>query len=134
VKLQPLTEAEMDRVSGLLERFGNKRSMNLEQLDGFFAALISGPQVVPPSDYLPVIFGDEMVLWDSVNAQPMLQDFPSLIMRHWNAIADALHSGEVFLPLLLQDENGITRANDWAIGFLRGMEFSQRGMGFSLSR
>jgi hypothetical protein len=34
VKLQPLTEAEMDRVSALLERFGNKRSMNLEQLDG----------------------------------------------------------------------------------------------------
>jgi uncharacterized protein len=123
VKLQPLTEAEMDRVSALLERFGTKRSMNLEQLDGFFAALISGPQVVPPSDYLPVIFGDEMVLRDTVNAQPMLQDFLSLIMRHWNAIADTLHSGEVFLPLLLQDENGITQANDWATGFLRGMEF-----------
>jgi uncharacterized protein len=44
-------------------------------------------------------------------------------MRHWNVIADTLHSGEVFLPLLLQDENGITPANDWAIGFLRGMEF-----------
>jgi uncharacterized protein len=77
----------------------------------------------PPSDYLPVIFGDEMVLRDTVNAQPMLQDFLSLIMRHWNAIADTLHSGEVFLPLLLQDENGITQANDWATGFLRGMEF-----------
>ena len=44
-------------------------------------------------------------------------------MCHWNAIADTLHSGEVFLPLLLQDENGITHANDWATGFLRGMEF-----------
>ena len=98
MKLQPLTEAEMDRVSALLERFGNKRSMSLEQLDGFFAALISGPQVVPPSDYLPVICGDEMLLRDTGNAQPMLQDFLSLIMRHWNAIADTLHSGEVFLP------------------------------------
>jgi uncharacterized protein len=123
VKLQPLTEAELDRVSVLLARFVNKRSMNLEQLDGFFAALISGPQIVPPSDYFPVICGDEMVLQDTVNAQPVLQDFLSLIMRHWNVIADTLHSGEVFLPLLLQDENGITPANDWAIGFLRGMEF-----------
>jgi yecA family protein len=100
-----------------------KHSMNLEQLDGFFAALTSGPQIVPPSDYLPVICGDEMVLQDTVNAQPVLQDFLSLMMRHWNTIADTLHSGEVFLPLLLQDENGITPANDWAIGFLRGMEF-----------
>jgi len=123
VKPQPLTEAELDRVSALLERFDSKRSMNLEQLDGFFAALISGPQIVPPSDYLPVICRDEMVLRDTVNAQPVLQDFRSLIMRHWNVIVDTLHSGEVFLPLLLQDENGITHANDWATGFLRGMEF-----------
>ena len=70
MKPQPLTEAELDRVSALLERFDSKRSMNLEQLDGFFAALIGGPQIVPPSDYLPVICGDEMVLRDTVNAQP----------------------------------------------------------------
>ena len=43
-------------------------------------------------------------------------------MRHWNVIADTLQSGEVFLPLLLEDENGATTANDWANGFLRGME------------
>ena len=64
-----------------------------------------------------------MVLEGSFRAQPILQDFLSLIMRHWNTIADTLHSGEVFLPLLLEDENGITHANDWATGFLRGMEF-----------
>ena len=69
MKPQPLTEAELERVSALLERFDTKPSMNLEQLDGFFAALISGPRIVPPSDYLPMICGDEMVLRDTVNAQ-----------------------------------------------------------------
>jgi hypothetical protein len=63
VKLQPLSEAELDRVSALLARFGNKRPMNLEQLDGFFAALISGPQIVPPSDYLPVISAAQRQRW-----------------------------------------------------------------------
>ena len=123
MKPQPLTEAELDRLSELLERFGNKRSMNVEQLDGFLAALICGPQIVSPSEYLPKIWGDDMVLEDTLNPQPILQDFLSLIMRHWNVVAETLHSGEVFLPLLLEDENGITRANDWATGFLRGMEF-----------
>ena len=123
MKPQPLTDAEFDRLSGVLGRFENKHPMDLEQLDGFFAALICGPQIVPPSEYLPKILGDDMVLEDTVNAQPVLQDFLSLIMRHWNVIADTLHSGEVFLPLLLEDENGITPANDWANGFLRGMEF-----------
>ena len=123
VKPQPLTEAELDRLRELLERFGNKRSMNVEQLDGFLAALICGPQIVPPSEYLPKIWGVDMVLEDTFNPQPILQGFLSLIMRHWNVIAETLHSGEVFLPLLLEDENGITHANDWANGFLRGMEF-----------
>jgi uncharacterized protein len=41
-------------------------------------------------------------------------------------IADTLHSGDVYLPLLLQDENGISHANDWANGFLRGMELRKK--------
>src|SRR5580704_14560875 len=123
VKPQPLTDAEFERLNGLLGRFDNKRSMNLEQLDGFLAALICGPEIVRPSEYLPVICGDDMVLEGSFGAQSVLQDFLSLIMRHWNVIADTLHSGDVFLPLLLEDDEGVTHANDWAKGFLRGMEF-----------
>jgi uncharacterized protein len=122
VEPQPLTDAEFERLSGLLARFDNKRPMNVEQLDGFLTALICGPELVPPSEYLPQICGHDMLLRDTVNAKSVLQDFLSLIMRHWNAIADTLHSGEVYLPLLLEDDNGIARANDWAKGFLRGME------------
>ena len=47
--------------------------MNLEQLDGFFAALICGPVNVSPSQYLPKICGDDMVLGDTFKAQPVLQ-------------------------------------------------------------
>ncbi len=53
VKPQPLTDAEFERLSGLLGRFDNKRPMNLEQLDGFLAALICGPEIV--RDLLPGI-------------------------------------------------------------------------------
>jgi uncharacterized protein len=111
-----------ERLSSVLGRFDNKHPMNLEHLDGFLAALICGPEIVRPSEYLPVICGDDMVLEGSFNAQSVLQDFLSLIMRHWNVIADTLPSGDVFLPLLLEDESGISHANDWAKGFLRGME------------
>ena len=121
MKSQPLTDAELDHLSDILERLGNKRAMNLEQLDGFLAALICGPDLVPPSKYLPKIWGDHTVFEDTSSAQ----EFLSLIMRHWNAIADILNSGEVYLPLLLEDESGITQANDWASGFLCGMEFGK---------
>jgi uncharacterized protein len=126
MKSQPLTDAELDRLSAVLERFGDKHSMNLEQLDGFFAALICGPDIILPSEYLPEIWGDDIILEDASAEQPMLQEFFSLITRHWNAISDTLHSGDVIMPSLLPDENGITRANDWANGFLRGMEFRKK--------
>ena len=58
--------------------------------------------------------------------QSVLQDFLSLIMRHWNVIADTLHSGDVFLPLLLDDENGISHANDWAKGFLQRWSYAKQ--------
>jgi uncharacterized protein len=56
--IRRLTDTELDHLSAVLERFGDKRSMNLEQLDGFIAALICGPELVPPSKYLPTIWGD----------------------------------------------------------------------------
>jgi uncharacterized protein len=86
-----LTDAEFDHLSAILEQLGDKRSMNLEQLDGFLAALICGPELVPPSKYLPMIWGDQTVFEDASSAQ----EFLSLIMRHWNAIADTLNSGDV---------------------------------------
>jgi uncharacterized protein len=121
MKSDPLTDAELDHLSEILGRFGDKRAMNLEQLDGFFVALICGPELVPPSKYLPMIWGDRTVFEDTSSAQ----EFLSLTMRHWNSIADTLNSGEIYLPLLLADENGISHANDWANGFLRGMEFGK---------
>ena len=88
MKPEPLTDAEFDRLNSVLARFGDKHSMNLEQLDGFLAALICGPDTVLPSEYLPVIWGDNIVLEDAFNAKTLLQDFLSLIMRDWNVIAD----------------------------------------------
>jgi uncharacterized protein len=55
VKPEPLIDAELERLSAILERFGGKRSMNLEQLDGFIAALVCGPDIILPSEYLPEI-------------------------------------------------------------------------------
>jgi uncharacterized protein len=117
----PLTEEEFDRLSSMLEPFGDRRSMNLEQLDGFLAALICGPEIVPPSEYLPVIWGDNILL----EGTSTVADFLSLVMRHWNTIVGTLRAGDIRQPLLLADERGVVHANDWAKGFVRGMEFNR---------
>src|SRR4051794_9355653 len=69
--------------------------MNLEQLDGFFAALICGPDLVRPSEYLPEIWGGgEMADEEAFSSRQQLKNFLDLVMRHWNAIAETLQSGD----------------------------------------
>src|SRR4051794_32360932 len=95
-----LSDAEFDKLADLLLRFGDKRAMNLEAVDGFFAALICGPENVPPSEYLPEIWGGNMVNEPAFQTKPILQEFLSLLTQHWNATCATLHAGDVFLPLL----------------------------------
>ena len=57
---EPLTDAESDRLGNFLKGCKGGRAMNIEQLDGFFAALIAGPETVMPSEYYREVFGGEM--------------------------------------------------------------------------
>jgi uncharacterized protein len=57
---EPLTGAELDRLGDFLKGCKGGRAMNVEALDGFFAALIAGPETVMPSEYNRKVFGGEM--------------------------------------------------------------------------
>jgi hypothetical protein len=81
---EPLTDDEYQHVGNVLERFGSERAMNLEMLDGFFAALVSGPTLVPPSEYLPEIWGGAMTDDEAFGGEGELQKFMELVMRRWN--------------------------------------------------
>jgi hypothetical protein len=56
----PLTDAELDRLADFLKSCRGGEAMNLEELDGFFAALIAAPETVMPSEYYPEISGGEI--------------------------------------------------------------------------
>ena len=104
----------------MLERSRDKRTMNLEMLDGFFAALICSPDLVPPSEYLREIWGGDHI--GEFRDETEMQEFFDLIMRHWNSLARTFNSSEPFMPFLLEDDAGVAHANDWAQGFTRGMK------------
>lgn len=120
---QPLTDAELDRLGEFLERRERNGAMNIEELDGFFAALIAGPELVPPSQYLPEVFGEDLGESGPFRSLDEANEILGLLLRHWNAIAGTLDSGDVHVPIILEDERGILVGNDWANGFMWGMEF-----------
>ena len=118
--MQPLTNGELDRLEDFLCAVNPDEAMTLEELDGFFCALICGPELVPPSEYLPEVFGGES-MGRSVNSLKEAQEFLELLTRHWNTIAGTLYRGELYVPLIFEDENGIAMGNEWAVGFVQGM-------------
>jgi uncharacterized protein len=123
----PLTDDELDRLGKFLKECKGGRAMNIEQLDGFFAALIAGPEVVMSSEYYPEVFGGEMSDTYEFASLDEANEILGLMMRHWNTIARTLNKGEVYVPLLLEDEDGKAQGNDWARGFIRGMGMRHDG-------
>jgi len=126
-KNEPLTDAELDHLGQFLKNYKGGKAMNLEELDGFFSALIAGPEIVMPSEYLPELFGSETPETHAFSTLSEANEILGLLMRHWNDIAGTLSKGEVYLPLLLLDENGVERGNDWARGFIRGTRMRHDG-------
>ncbi len=116
----PLTEPELDRLHDTLE--AGHASMNLESMDGYFTALICGPVFVSPSQALQQVLGEDFVFEGNEQATDCL----GLMMRHWNWIAAELQrtlvEPHVYLPILLEDDTGVARGNDWAHGFMRGVQ------------
>jgi uncharacterized protein len=122
----PLDDAEFDRLGDYL-RATNPHAMNIETLDGYFSALICGPAMVLPSEYLPEIFGADHSFDSTDEATEIL----GLLMRHWNTIAKTLNNRRkedaIYIPVLIETEDGVAKGNDWANGFLRGVQAGGAG-------
>jgi uncharacterized protein len=124
---EPLTDAELDRLGDFLKGCEGGKAMNLEELDGFFSALIAGPETVMSSEYHAEVFGGEMSDACEFDSLDEANEILGLMMRHWNTIAGTLFKGEAYVPLLLEAENGVAHGNDWADGFMRGMNMRHEG-------
>lgn len=120
---EPLNDAELDLLDVVLARLKGGAIPNAEALDGFFTALVICPELVKPSEYMEVIKssaanGDELVF----DSMAEVERFHGLLMRHWNAINTELRRGEPHFPVLNVGEDGVAHANDWAKGFLAGVD------------
>lgn len=123
---ESITDAEYDRLGEILDRMPGEEVMDLEEMDGFFAALICAPALIPPSVYLRKIWGGEEAPF---TGKDELEEFFNLAMRHWNSVSRQLESkDEIFIARVAVEEGEeVPRGNWWARGFLRGVELSGEG-------
>ncbi len=92
-------------------------SMGLSDLDGFLTAVAIGPELVMPSEWLPIVWGgEEPVFADDGEAQAVIGG----IMSRYNAILRDVADGN-FEPILWITADDIVIATDWAEGFMQGI-------------
>lgn len=99
--------------------------MEMPILEGFLAAIAIGPQLVPPSQWLPWVWDQENGREEpTFNSQEQASRILSLLMRKYNSVIDAIDSASApFTRALGHDE--LYDAQRWCEGFLLAAVFDE---------
>ena len=97
------SDERLTALDTLLLSSTDEDGMLLSEFDGFCAGLIVCPEMVPPSEWLPQVWGSDGV--PHFESQQALQDAFDLIMGHYNDVAQSLIPPEFeYGPVLDQDQ------------------------------
>jgi len=128
-EIERLDEFLLDRIDEDADTDGKEEGvLDITELDGLFTAIVSGPVMIPPSQWLPSVWGDFEPEWEN---EKEFEAVFTLMMRHMNGIAATLmeHSND-FEPIFLEREvEGKTHAivDEWCEGYCRGMSLAADG-------
>lgn len=100
----------------LLSELSPDECMLLSDLDGFLTGIVIGPELVPPSERMPAIWGgDEPESESAEQAQTVI----GTIMGRYNQIIAAMNARPAVLePIFWEGPDGTPIVTDWAAGFL----------------
>lgn len=127
-----LSEREMDELdSFLMSDATTNEVMLLDCLDGFLAAIASGPAMPNPSEWIPRVWGPTAADVPSFASEAQAERITGLLTRHLNAIGwslqqDAEHFEPVFdLQVYEGDEREYMDGEMWAHGFMSGIDMQR---------
>jgi uncharacterized protein len=118
MSLQPDIDELMQRLDEfLMSDQAPPECMMLSDLDGFLTGIAIGPALILPSKWLPVIWGGEEPVFDSlVEAQAI----HTAIMCRYNQILAEVEQGAPN-PIFWQSKDGDVIVGDWTEGFMQAV-------------
>ena len=91
-------------------------SMGLSDLDGFLTGIAVGPELVMPSEWLPLVWGGGAPAFESTEEA---RDIIGTIMGRYNEIIRILDTArDHFDPVFWEGRDGEAIVTDWAAGFV----------------
>lgn len=124
---KPLNEDEIDELDDFLSSDAAPvECMDVAMLHGFLTALIAAPSVALPSEWLPVVWGDEGgPEFESLDEANRILD---LMMRMMNSISETLqHAPDNFMPIIHEQQTAEGELElspkVWCRGFIIGTQF-----------
>lgn len=127
----PLSDGEIERLDRFLLDLPGE-AMDVAMLDGFLTAIVSGPKVIMPSEWMRWV-------WDVENgtdepefeSETLAREIIGLMIRHMNDIAMTLmdHPDE-YQPLLMERRTGsevVPVIDEWCMGFMKGIKLDPGG-------
>ena len=120
--LRELSDAELERLEDLLgSEIFHGDAMALDELQGFLCAILSGPESIMPSQWLPVALGKSPRYESDEQAEDALR----LVTRFYDQIARSLNEGERLDFILYRpDESSEYDYETWCRAYLEGVDFS----------
>jgi uncharacterized protein len=131
----PLSDEELSTLDDMLAKLPSDGAMNIEALDGYLAGLLLSPRPLaelPGADWLPLVWGG-----DGEEGQPDNYPFVSgkqkkrvmmLALRHLQSIAvqwaSKPEAWEPIFSVAELDEQDLTDAEDWSIGFMSAVDLA----------
>lgn len=134
---EPLSQIELEELDELLLTFAEQHEaatgedlesiLSTSELDGFLTAVVSGPELIPPSEWFPAIFSGEPPEFET---EVQVQNLFALLLRHMNSIAEILaEDPEEFEPMFGYHDcdhdddcnEPVEIVEEWCMGYLRGV-------------
>ena len=131
--MEPLSDEEMDELdSFLLSEATSDEAMMVDCLDGFLTAIVSGPVMISPSEWLPMVWGSSVGDDPIFDSLAQAERITGLIMRQMNGIIWNLEQDpNAFEPafdiaIYPGDLREYVNGEMWAYGYMEGINLQRQ--------
>jgi uncharacterized protein len=129
--MEPLSDDEIDELDDfLLSDATSDETMMLDCIDGFFTAIVSGPVMLKPSEWLPKVWGPTEEDEPTFDSFSHAERITSLMIRHLNSVISKLQQDTVEplfdTAIYPDDPKEHVDGEMWAYGYMTGIELRRK--------